>query len=344
MSTNTSGKTVLVTGGSGYLAGWVIVGLLQRGYRVRTTLRDLSREKQVRAALTREVDSADLLSFYAADLLSDEGWDAATAGADYVLHVASPMGQGEMKPDLVRPAREGTVRVLNAAARAGVQRVVYTSSTVAAQSATVPGELQPRSDESTWTDVQQKGLPEYPRSKTLAERAAWEFIERDRSGMTLTTVLPGMILGPVMKDHISGSLELVSRLLTGRFPAIPHIGFAITDTRELVDLHLTAMLAPEAANQRFLGVGDFLWVDEIANLLRERLGAAAEKVPVRKLPDFVVRVAGLFQYEARFMLPLLGKRREYDVAKAANILDWRPRPARDAVLTCAESILRSGLV
>ena len=343
MSTSANETTVLVTGGSGYVAGWMIVGLLQRGYRVRSTLRKLSGENQVRAAISKETDPGDRLAFRAADLLRDDGWDDAVAGANYVLHVASPMGQGEMKPDLVRPAREGTLRVLKAAARNGVQRVVYTSSTVAAQSATVPGEVQPRSDESTWTDLHQKALPEYPRSKTLAERAAWEFIEQDRSGLTLTTVLPGMILGPVMKDHISGSLELISRLLTGRFPAIPNIGFAITDTQQLVDLHLRAMLAPEAANERFLGVGDFLWMDEIAKLLRDRLGAAAQKVPTHKLPNVVVRLAALFQYEARFMLPLLGKRREYDVAKAARVLGWQPRPAPDVVIECAESILRSGL-
>lgn len=344
MSIEPESTTVLVTGGSGYVAGWMIVGLLRRGYTVRATLRSLGREEKVRAAIARQGCADDRLAFVTADLLSDVDWDEAVADCDTVFHVASPMGQGEPKADLVRPAREGTERVLKAASRHQVRRFVYTSSVVAAQAPSIPGELQPRTDETTWTNAQQKGLGEYARSKTLAERMAWDFIQKDSSGMTLATILPGMILGPVMADGVSGSLEVIYRLLKGKVPAIPHIGFAITDVQDLVDLNIRAMTNPEAADQRFLGVGDFLWMSEIAATLREHLGSNASAVTTRALPDFVLRLAAVFQQEARFMAPMLGKRREFDVSKAAALLDWRPRPSKQTVIDCAESMQRNGLV
>ncbi|WP_419806680.1 NAD-dependent epimerase/dehydratase family protein [Terriglobus sp.] len=221
MSITPKSETVLVTGGSGYVAGWMIVGLLRQGYRVRATLRSLGREDQVRAAIARQVHADDRLEFFAADLLSDAGWDEAVYGCDTVFHVASPMGQGEPNADLVRPARDGTLRLLRAASKHQVRRFVYTSSVVAAQAPSIAGEVQPRTDETTWTDAQQKGLSEYARSKTLAEKAAWDFIQQDSSGMTMATILPGMILGPVMAESVSGSLELIYRLLKGKVPALP---------------------------------------------------------------------------------------------------------------------------
>ena len=344
MMSEEKNETVLVTGGSGYVAGWMIVGLLRQGYRVRATLRNLEREKDVRAAIAGQVDAGGRLAFFQADLLRDDGWEGAVAGCDTVFHVASPMGQGDAKADLVRPAREGTLRVLQAASKHRVRRFIYTSSTAAAEAPSISGELQPRSDESTWTDAQKKGLGEYPKSKTLAERAAWDFIQQDSSGMTLTAVLPGMILGPVMAKSVSGSLEMIYRLLKGKVPAIPNIGFAITDVKDLVDLQLRAMTSPGAADQRFLAVGGFLWMSEMASLLRERLGPKASSVTSRTLPDFVVRLAARFQQEARFISPMLGQRREFYAGKAASVLGWYPRPSSEVVLACAESMLKKGLI
>ena len=340
-------ETVLVTGGSGYVGGWIIVTLLRRGYHVRTTLRSLSKEGAVRSAIASQVPSEDRLSFFAADLLSDNGWESAVAGCDYVLHVASPLGGTVPKgTDLVSPAREGTLRVLRAASRKGVRRVVITSSTDAAR--------PPRSgrpgvgaavDESVWTDPEQRNLPEYPRSKTLAERAAWGFIEEAQDGMTLATILPGLILGPVIAREFAGSVEIVSRMLAGKFPALPRVGFNIVDVRDLADLHLKAMVTPEAAGQRFLAAADFLWMSDIAKLLREHFSASAAKVPKHKLPDFVLRLAALLgQQEAVFLAPMLGVRTEIDGTKARRLLDWRPRPASAAVLDCAESLIRQKLV
>ena len=334
-----------MTGGSGYIAGWMIVRLLEQGFRVRTTVRSPSREDAVRNAVAGKVDAQDRLSFSVADLLADAGWEDAVRGCDYILHVASPMGQGEPKADLVQPAREGTMRVLKAAQQAHVRRVVLTSSTVAAKRAQTRGEVSSAAmHESTWTNPEEKGLGEYARSKTLAERAAWEYAEQMPGALQLTTILPGMVLGPVMMKSISGSVELISRMLTGRVPALPRIGFSIVDVRDLVDLHIRAMLSPEAAGQRFFGAGDFLWMAEIAHLLREHFGERASKVPTRRLPDFVLRVAALFQYEARFMAPMLGQRTNFDVSKAANLLGWRPRPAADVVLECANDLMRHPLV
>ena len=338
-------ETVLVIGGSGYIAGWVIVQLLRQGFRVRTTVRSLSREAAVRGAVAGQVDAGDRLSMAVADLLQDGGWEDAVRGCDYVIHVASPMGQGEPKADLVRPAREGTLRLLKAARDAGVRRVVLTSSTIAAKPLLKPGAgAVPATNEGTWTDPEEKGLGEYARSKTFAERAAWKFVEETGGAMELTTILPGMVLGPVMTGTISGSVELISRMLTGRVPALPRVGFSIVDVRDVAELHVRAMLAPEAAGQRFLGVGDFLWMAEMAKLLRDRFGQQASKVPTRLLPDFVLRLAAVFQYEARFMAPMLGQRTHYDVSKAARLLDWHPRPAAEVVLECAGDLLRQGLV
>ena len=336
---------MLVTGGSGYVAGWIIVRLLQQGYHVRTTVRSPSRVDAVRSAVAGQIDPQDSLSFSVADLLKDDGWKDAVRECDYVIHVASPMGQGEPKADLVSPAREGTLRVLRAARDAGVRRVVLTSSTVAAKRSRKPREASSAAtNESTWTDPEEKGLKEYDRSKTLAERAAWEFAEQSAGKLVLTTILPGMILGPVMTRNISGSVELISRMLTGRVPALPRIGFSIVDVRDLADLHVQSMLAPQAAGQRILGVGDFLWMADIAKLLRDNLGQQALKVPTRLLPDFILRFAALFQYEARFMAPMLGQRTQFDVSKAAKLLGWHPRPAADVVLECASDLIRQHLV
>jgi dihydroflavonol-4-reductase len=337
--------TVLVTGGSGYLAGWIVTGLLREGYKVRATLRSLQRQADVRAAIATQVAPEDRLSFVAADLLSDEGWNSALSGCEYAIHVASPMGQGAPKgTDLVGPARDGTLRVLKAAAANGVQRVVCTSSTIAAQAPTAPGEKQPLANEQTWTDPKEKGVGEYGRSKTLAEHAAWKFMEQDTSGMTLATVLPGMILGPVMTKSVSGSLDLVFRFLAGKVPALPHVGFCITDTQELVDLHLRAMTSPAAANERFIGTGDFLWFSEMAELLRKHFPAYAAKIPKRRLPDLVIRLTALFQEEARFIAPMLGKRKEFDSNKAGALLQWHARPSSEAVIECARSLIDQGVV
>ncbi len=338
-------RMVLVTGGSGFVGGWMIAELLQRGFRVRTTLRNLNRAEEVRAAVNEQVSSGNRLSFVAADLRRDEGWRQAVEGCHFVAHVATPMGQGDIKgKDLLAPAREGTMRVLRAARQAGVERVVITSSTAAAQRSRISSATEePISDETVWTDVNAKGVNDYTRAKTLAEGAAWEFMKEQAGGMTLATVLPGMVLGPVLSKGASGSVEVVSRMLTGKLPLIPRIGFSMVDVRDLVALHAEAMLTPAAAGQRFVAANDFLWMADMARILREQLGARAAKVPTRLLPDVVLRVAALFNAEARFMAPMLRQRREFAATKARTLLGWFPRPGRESVVDCGESFLRLGL-
>jgi len=340
---NASHTTVLVTGGSGYVGTWTVAGLLERGYRVRTTIRSFDREVIVRAAVRRHTPADDRLSFVVADLLRDEGWDRAVDGVSFVLHVASPMPIREYrKTDIVRAAREGTIRILKAAAAANVSRVVMMSSAQAA----LPFEEDDAAltDESLWTNLTRKDATDYMRSKTLAERDAWDFI-RDAGGrMDLTTVLPVTILGPVLQSTVSGSPEVLQRLLKGALPAIPRIGFSIVDVRDLVDLQVRAMLAPEASGERFIATSDFFWLREIAALLRSELGPAGAKVPSRALPDLVVRAFAFIDFEARFVAPSLGKKQLFSSMKARRILGSRFRAAHDTIVDGARSLIEMGAV
>ena len=341
MNLQDQGQSVLVTGGSGFVGGWVVAALLEQGYRVRTTVRSLSREAEVRAAVARRVDAGDRLTFHAADLLADDGWDRATEGADFLIHVASPMPVGEYRgTDLVRPAREGTMRVLRAGEKANVRRFILTGSIVAASSKVAASEHP--TNETMWTDPDAATTDEYARSKTLAERDAWDFVRQHRGAATLTTILPGMIQGPVLGKDVGGSAELVQRMLTGRMPGIPRIGFGMVDVRDLAELHVRALTDPAAAGQRLFAVGEFLWLDDVARILRDRLGARAAQVPTRRLPDLVIRLSALFNPEARLMAPRLGQRQDYSAAKALQLLGWRTRPAADSIIDCAQSLIDLG--
>jgi dihydroflavonol-4-reductase len=335
---------VLVTGGSGFIGGWCVIGLLQQGYTVRTTVRNLAREAAVRSALGKVVDPQDRLSFFAAELTSDAGWDAATNGCDYVLHVASPLGVAEPKDPnvLIVPAREGARRAVGAAIKAGVKRVVLTSSVAATSRGVKTGDSV--SDETVWTDLSDPAESAYTRSKTLAERAAWDLIAASGSATTLATVNPSLVLAPVLSSDFSDSVQVVQRLLSGRVPGIPKLGFNIVDARDVADLHIRAMTAPEAAGQRFIAAGSFRWMAELAELLRRHLGAGAAKVPTRKVPDFVLRLASLFDKDLGAVTPSLGKRHDYNSAKARSVLGWRPRPTEETVLDCARSLIAAGLV
>ncbi|GIF25488.1 nucleoside-diphosphate-sugar epimerase [Actinoplanes tereljensis] len=321
---------VLVTGGTGYVAGWIIVELLRRGHEVRTTVRAIGRAGQTPGG-----------EVVVADLMKDEGWDAAVAGMDYVLHVASPLGLANGKEDLVGPARDGTLRVLRAATAAGVRRVVLTSAANAASPSSYAEEGM--TDETLWTDPADPALSPYRRSKTVAEKAAWDFMAAYDGPTELTTILPGAVLGPVLSSDNVGSVEIVRRMLTGAVPGTPRIGLEIVDVRDLADLHIRAMLAPAAAGQRFLGTGEFTWMSEMAEALRAGLGDAARRVPTRRLPNFVVRAFALADPSLRAITVSLGRRNRHSTAKAASMLDWHPRPAAETVVDCARSLLAEGV-
>ena len=331
-------ETVLVTGGTGFVAGWCIVELLRRGYAVRTTLRSLSKEPVVRAAVATAADSSDRLTFFAADLTKDEGWDVAVAGCDYVLHVASPLG-GDTPRDrnaLIAPARDGTLRVLRAATKAGVKRVVMTSAVATARP---PHGSNRVSDETVWADPEDRQFDAYRRSKILAERAAWDFMAENTGSTTFTTILPGAVFGPVLTKENLGSVQLIQRLLEGRPAGIPRLGFWVVDVRDLADLHIRAMIAAEAAEQRFIAVGDFMWMEDIAKTLRLKLGSRASKVPTRRLPNFVVRFLSSFIPLLRTLTPSLGRVNALTSEKARHVLGFSPRPATTTVVDCAESLV-----
>jgi dihydroflavonol-4-reductase len=339
-----SGETVLVTGGSGYIGGWCVAGLLQQGYVVRTTVRDLGKEAAVRASLGKITDPGNRLSFYAANLTSDDGWDAAVEGCDYVLHVASPLGVSDPKdPDeLIVPAREGAKRAVAAAIKAKVKRVVMTSSVAATNRGSLTGDWM--ADETVWTDPAMPKLSVYAQSKTLAERAAWELIHASASDTTLATVNPALVLGPVTSDDFSESVQVVERLLSGRVPGLPRLGFNVVDVRDVADLHIRAMTDPKAAGERFIAAANFAWMADIAALLRQRLGPAATKVPTRKVPDFVIRLAGLFDKDLGSVTPGLGHKHDFSHEKAERILGWKPRPLEQTILDCANSLIATGAV
>jgi dihydroflavonol-4-reductase len=336
--------TVLVTGGTGYLGAWCAAELLRRGYTVRTSVRNLRRADDVRVSLEAAgAETGDRLSILAADLSSEDGWAEAVAGCDYVLHVASPFPSEQPKdPDqLIVPARDGALRVIGASLDAGVQRVVMTSSVAAIRHGRPPSADAPY-DETDWTGPDDLRRTPYTRSKTIAERAAWDHVRKAGAESRLASVNPGAIIGPVLSDDRSYSLQAIERLLNG-MPAIPRLGFTFVDVRDVADLHIRAMTAPEAGGQRFLAVDRFLWMQDLARILRERLGAAAAKVPTRMAPNLMIRAMALFDPSVRSIVPDLGQSPSYSAEKAKRMLGWQPRPIEDSIADTGHSLLERGL-
>ena len=339
-------STVLVTGGSGFIATHSILQLLAAGHQVRTTVRNLARSADVLAMLQQGGASpADRLSFVAADLEHDSGWAEAVAGCDYVLHLASPFPAGIPKheDELIVPAREGALRVLRAARDAGVKRVVLTSSFAAIGYGQKPHTTP--YNETDWTDPNNGKLTAYVKSKTLAERAAWDFIAAQGGSLELSVVNPVGVFGPVLGRDYATSIILVQRLMDGAMPGLPRLYFGVVDVRDVADLHIRAMTHPAAKGERFLAVsGDFMSVADIARTLKDRLGASAKKVPTRQVPDFVVRLVALGDPTARQILPELGKPKNATNEKARRLLGWSPLSREDALIATAESLLRLGLL
>ena len=339
-------STVLVTGGSGFIGCHCIIQLVAAGHRVRTTVRNLKREADVRAMLKEGgAEPGDQLSFAAADLEQDAGWKEAVAGCEYVLHVASPFPPAVPKDEneLIVPAREGALRVLRAARDAGVKRLVLTSS-FAAVGYGHPFRTAPF-DETTWTNPDGGDVRPYVKSKTLAERAAWDFMAREGGALELAAVNPVGVFGPVLGPDYSTSILMVQRLMDGALPGCPRIYFGVVDVRDVADLHLRAMTHPAAKGERFIAVsGDFMSMRDIALALKKRMGAAARRVPTRQLPDFVVRLAALRDKAAQQILPELSKPRNGTAEKAKRLLGWAPRSNEDALAATAESMLRLGLL
>ncbi|MEL6355997.1 MAG: aldehyde reductase [Bacteroidota bacterium] len=327
---------VLVTGITGFLASHIAVQLLDRGYSVVGSMRNLSRATSIGAVIQRHADTK-YLSFVEANLLQSEAWNAAVEGVDFVIHVASPFPQTLPKheDDLIIPAKQGVLNVLKAAKKAGVKRVVLTSSTGAVA---YGNRRQGTFTEADWTNVDnKKDTSPYFRSKTIAEKAAWDFIDREGEGLELTTILPGAILGPVLEEDVGTSAIIVKKMLDGSIPAVPNIGFAMVDVRSVAELHILAMESPAAAGERFIGAGEFYRFKEVGKVLKDVY--PKRRIPQTVLPNFAVR---LFYYVDKTLGPILldlGAERKIDNTKARTMLGWEPIPVRQAILDCARSMI-----
>jgi dihydroflavonol-4-reductase len=335
---------VLVTGGTGFIAQHCILALLGAGYRVQTTLRTPSREDEVRAYLkTGGAEPGGRLSFVTADLGEDHGWPEAAAGCTYVLHGASPTPSGSQasEEEWVRPAVGGNLRVLRAARDAGVKRVVLTSAFGAVGMGHKP--LKRPFDETDWTNLSGAVAP-YQKSKTLSERAAWDFVDKEGAGLELSAINPTAVLGPALGTDISHSIRLIKNLMDG-MPGCPKVNSGFVDVRDVADLHLRAMTNPAANRERFVAIaGESIWFIDVARVLRQRLGAAASKVPTRQLPNTVVRLGAQANPALKALLPFLGLSMNATSDKAIQVLGWSPRPVEDAIVAAAESLVRLGIV
>ncbi|KAH7409169.1 hypothetical protein BKA64DRAFT_732067 [Cadophora sp. MPI-SDFR-AT-0126] len=355
-----SKTSVLVTGGSGFVATHLILQLLTSEYQVRTTLRTISSS----SSLLQILKEADLspetlsrLSFFEADLTKDKGWAEAVQGCTYIHHVASPFPAGAPRTDdeLIIPAREGTLRILRAARDSGVKRVIMTSS-FAAIGYGHPPQAEPFT-ETSWSDLTSEPvLPAYHRSKTLAERAAWDFISSlgfepgvgGKAKLELTVVNPVGIFGPILSAKVNSSVQIIQKLLDGSIPACPRISFGIVDVRDLAALHILAMLDPTAGNERFIAVNDAGAVSMlgIARIIKNGRseGKAVAKVPTRELWNWVIKLLGLFVKEIGIMVPLLGDVKNASNEKAKGVLGWKPRTLEETVLDTVDSLVKFEVV
>lgn len=337
---------VLVTGGTGFVGIHCILSLLNAGYSVRTTLRKLNRQREVIEALSQnDAAGVDHLSFVESDLANDANWDQAVKDCKYVLHVASPIGIENPKDEseFIGPAVEGTLRVLRAARDGSVKRVVLTSSFGAIGYGHKPTVIP--FTEEIWTNPNERGISPYIKSKTLAEKAAWDFVEKEGEKLELTVMNPVGIFGPLLGPTITSSLQIIQKLMDGELKATPQMNFGVVDVRDVAQAHLLAMGNPDANGQRFiLQAGETLSLHELAMILKDQMGEAGQKVPTRVMPNWVVRLAGLFNPTAKAIIPQLAPKKNVNSEKARRVLGWNPRTNEEAIAASGRSLLRFGLV
>ena len=340
-------KTVLLTGASGYIAKHIALQLLEAGYHVRGTVRDLSRASEVTAAvqphLSNTSNLSERLTFVTLDLTRDGGWREAMDGVDVLMHTASPfpLAQPKDEDEVIRPAVDGTLRALRAARSAGVQRVILTSSTVAISGSALPaGDTS--FDETNWTDPTDPDVNAYGRSKTLAEKAAWTFVAEEDPDMMLTTINPGFVLGAPLDKHFGTSIDVIHRLLKGKDPMVPDIGFGTVDVQDVAELHVAAIEKPETAGQRIMAVDNFYSFAEIARAVKAAY--PAKKVPTRIAPHFLIKLFGLFDPAIKSIVPSLGRVDKYDNSRAMATLGHGMRQAPKAAASSATFLVENDLI
>lgn len=336
--------TVLVTGGSGFIASYCIIALLNKGYKVKTSLRSLSRVEDVKQMLSiGGINDFKNLSFVQADLSQENAWTGAAKGCTYIIHPASPTPNFTAKheDEFIIPAVNGVLYVMRAAKAAGVKRVVLTSAFGAIGIGT--NKKSPYTEED-WSDLTQD-LPPYQKSKTLSEKAAWEYVAGEGKGLELAVVNPVAVLGPVLGPDYSHSIQMIHQMLNGTMKGLPKIRFVYVDVRDVADLHLKAMINPAANGQRFLATsGKAISMMDIAEMLRIGLGAKAAKVPKKELPNWLIRTIGIFNPKVKMVVPHLGMIKEASHEKAGRLLGWQPRSNKEAVRATAQSLIDLGLV
>ena len=346
MIKESSETSVLVTGASGFIAMHCILKLLEKGYRVRGTLRSSEREVGLRKTFMKHASVDDRLEFFTANLINDYGWDDAVKGCEYVLHVASPFPPKPPKheDDLIQPAREGALRVLKAASSANVKRVVMTSSLAAIAAGHEYNESKVF-NEDDWSRTD-RDIGAYEKSKTLAEQAAWDFVKSLQGDNTLelSVINPGLVLGPILDADYSTSGELIRKLMRREVPGCPDLGWPSVDVRDVADAHLAAMTTPGAAGMRFCCTIEDARVQDIALILKNQFANRGYKVPTRKLPNIIVRLSALFDKSLRLVVKDLGKHAEISNARIKEVLAWKPRTLEEMVVTMAESMIEHGVV
>ncbi|WP_333714357.1 SDR family oxidoreductase [Yoonia sp.] len=337
-------KTVLLTGASGYIAKYIALHLLDAGYSVRGTVRSLSRGAEVIEAVRPHLgDASNLearLTFVELDLGRDDGWDAAMEGVDVLMHTASPFPLTQPKDEaaLIRPAVDGTLRALRAAHRAGVTRVVLTSSTAAITGSDLPaGDTS--YDETNWTDPDTPGLTAYTKSKTLAEKAAWDFVTNDAPAMQMTVINPGFVLGAPLDRHFGTSIAVIERLVNAKDPMLPDVGFTAVDIRDVAALHVTVIDKPQTVGQRIMAVENFLKFADMAQAIKTAF--PRRKTVTRVAPDIVIRLLGLFDPAVRSIVPNLGRVDKFDNSRAKATLGRGMHQSRNAVVDAARYLIEN---
>ncbi|MBM1221975.1 NAD-dependent epimerase/dehydratase family protein [Ponticoccus sp. SC2-23] len=337
---------VTLTGASGYIARHILVRLLDGGYRVRATLRDAGKGDalfdDIAPYLASPEDARTGLEFATLDLESDDGWDVALAGSDALVHTASPfpidMPDNEM--DLIRPAVEGTKRALGAATKAGVRRVILTSSVASIMGDGTKAGSGPI-NEDDWTDPEEDKISAYSKSKTLAEMAAWDHVKTVDPAMELTTICPSLVMGAPLGASNGSSMSIVRRMLRRKDPMLANFGLSIVDVGDVAEAHVRALSTPDSIGKRIMMAHDFMWLREIAETLKARF--PERKFVTRVAPDWIVRILARFDGTIRLIVPMLGQEMRTDASRARGMLGIEFRDPRDSLEDAARALIKMGL-
>ena len=326
-------KKVLVTGTTGFIGLHCVQQLLEKGFAVNGTLRSFDRKDEVINALSSHNTSTEHLALFETDLLDDKGWDKAIEGCEYILHVASPFVLTPENEDFfVRPAVEGSLRVLKLANNHNIKKVVLTSS-FAAMADTL--EEKDSFDESDWSDPNKKSIRAYGKSKTLAEKAAWNFMSSDKPSFTLTVINPVAVTGPSLSKDIGTSNSIISQMINGNIPGTSKVHIGFVDVRDVAAAHVTAMLNKKTDGERIIVSEKTLWMDEVATILRT---AGFDKAPSKVMPKWLMSIMSIFKKDLKFIVPLINKKRAIHSTKAKDLLNWEPISAEDSIVATAKQL------